>query len=97
VEFATNLQAQGWKETAGSLIGPRNAILKREPGAAKLTIMIQPADAGSQVKGFTEGLDWKTGGDAKLKPAATDDVEKVANDLIQKALKNVPKGVLDKP
>lgn len=36
-------------------MGKRNAILHREQGGAKLTIMIQPSGAGSVVKIFTEG------------------------------------------
>jgi hypothetical protein len=64
-EFSANLKQQGWKDGTGSLMGKQNAILKREQGDAKLTIMIQPAGAGSVVKIFTEGLDWSGGGDAK--------------------------------
>src|SRR5688500_19800040 len=75
-EFSANLKQQGWKEGAGSLMGKQNAILNREQGDAKLTIMIQPAGAGagaggksgagggSVVKIFTEGLEWNGSGDA---------------------------------
>ena len=98
-EFSANLKQQGWKDGAGSLIGKKNAILKREQGEAKLTIMVQPAAAGSVVKVFTEGLDW-SGGDG-AKPAAAkkaaddddgDDIEAQAQKLIKDALKNLPKG-----
>lgn len=57
-EFAAKLKDQGWKDGPGSVKGPRNAILQRVQGDAKLTIMIQPAGTGSSVKVFGEGLDW---------------------------------------
>lgn len=98
-EFSANLKQQGWKDSAGSLMGKQNAILRREQGDAKLTIMVQPAAAGSVVKIFTEGLDWSGGGDAtppasKKTPDApsADDVEKEAQKLLKDALKNLPKG-----
>jgi hypothetical protein len=97
-EFSANLKQQGWKDGAGSLMGKKNAILKREQGGAKLTIMIQPAAAGSVVKIFTEGLDWSGGDDATpataKKPAdgtSADDFEAQARKAIQDALKGVPK------
>ena len=97
-EFSANLKQQGWKDSAGSLMGKQNAILKREQGDAKLTIMIQPAAAGSVVKVFTEGLDWSGGDDAKpsvtKKPTddeASDDLEAEVNKLLKDALKNLPK------
>jgi hypothetical protein len=98
-EFSTKLKAQGWKDGAGSLMGKKNAILKREQGSAKLTIMVQPAAAGSVVKVFTEGLDWSGGDDgakppAKGKPTADDDnidIEKEATKLLNDALKNLPR------
>jgi hypothetical protein len=98
-EFSANLKQQGWKDSAGSLMGKQNAILNREQGDAKLTIMIQPAAAGSVVKIFTEGLDWSGGGDAT--PSASkkadddpsvDDVEAEAQKLLKDALKKLPKG-----
>ena len=97
-EFSANLKQQGWKDGAGNLMGKKNAILKREQGGAKLTIMIQPAAAGSMVRIFTEGLDWSGGDDAappaSKKPtdgAAGDDIEAQARKAIQDALKGVPK------
>ncbi len=97
-EFSANLKQQGWKDGSGSLVGKKNAILKREQGDAKLTIMVQPVAAGSVVKIFTEGLDWSAADAAK--PAAgnapkdndTDAIEKKAEKLLQDALKNLPKG-----
>ena len=99
-EFSAKLKQQGWKESGRDLMGKTNAILKREQGDAKLTIMIQPAAAGSVVKVFTEGLDW-SGGDegkpaAKSKPADDDDgddIEKEAEKLLKDALKKLPKGL----
>ncbi len=96
-EFSANLKQQGWKDGAGNLMGKKNAILKREQGGAKLTIMIQPAAAGSMVRIFTEGLDWSGGDDAapsapkKATDAAGDDAEAQARKAIQDALKGVPK------
>ncbi len=101
-EFSTKLKQQGWKESGRDLMGKTNAILKREQGDAKLTIMVQPTSAGSVVKVFTEGLDW-TGGDEgkppepKRKPkdeddADGDDIEKEAEKLLKDALKKIPKG-----
>lgn len=100
-EFAARLKQQGWKEGGASLMGKTNAILKRELGDAKLTIMIQPASTGSVVKIFTEGLDW-SGGGAESKPPApkkaaeddddAEDIEKEAQKLLKDALKSLPKG-----
>lgn len=99
-EFAANLKSQGWKDGKGSLMSAKNAILKREQGAANLTIMIQPAASGCAVKIFTEGLDWNAAGDdapsTSSKPAAAptaDDIEGKANKAIEDALKNLPKGL----
>ena len=98
-EFSANLKQQGWKDVAGGLVGKKNAILKREQGDAKLTIMIQPAAAGSEVKVFTEGLDW-SGGDGAKPPAAkkaaddeSDDIEAQAQKLLKDVLKKLPKGL----
>ncbi|MDZ4403680.1 hypothetical protein [Prosthecobacter sp.] len=97
-EFSASLKQQGWKDGAGSLMGKTNAILKRKQGEAELTIMIQPAAAGSVVKIFTEGLDWSSGGDA---PPATpkkttgdapgDDIEAQVQKALKDALKGLPK------
>jgi hypothetical protein len=99
-EFAANLKQQGWKDGPGNLMGKKNAILKREQGAAKLTIMIQPSAGGSVVKIFAEGLDWSSADDAgssapkKAKDTATGDaIEAEAQKRIQDALKNLPKGL----
>ena len=100
-EFSANLKQQGWKDGAGSLLGKKNAILKREQGEAKLTIMVQSAAAGSVVKVFTEGLDWSGGDGAKPSAAqkksaddeAGDDIEAQAQKLLKDALKSLPKGL----
>jgi hypothetical protein len=98
-DFSAKLKAQGWKESSGNLVGKKSAILRREQGDAKLTIMIQPAASGSSVKIFTEGLDW-SGGDESTPPAksvpkaaedAADAIEKDAQKLLNNVLKNLPK------
>ncbi len=96
-ELSASLKGQGWKETPGSLQGPRNAILKREQGTAKLTIMIQPASGGSTVKIFTEGLDWDDIETTHSTPAnnaadPVNDAQKEAQDAIKDALKGLPTG-----
>jgi hypothetical protein len=98
-EFSANLRQQGWKDAAGSLMGKQNAILRREQGEAKLTIMVQPAAAGSVVKIFAEGLDWSGSGDATPpapKKAAdapsVEEIEAEAQKAIKDALKGLPKG-----
>lgn len=97
-EFSANLKQKGWKDSAGSLMGKTNAILRREQGEAKLTIMVQPAGAGCVVKIFTEGLDWSGGSDtaapASKKAAGSvnvEDIEAQAQKLLNDALKNLPK------
>jgi hypothetical protein len=98
-EFSANLKQAGWKDGAGGVIGKQNAILKREQGDAKLTIMVQPAAPGSVVKIFTEGLDW-SGVDSTpattSKPAPApriEDVEAQARKALEDALKGLPKGL----
>lgn len=99
-ELSANLKQQGWKEGNGSLMGKQNAILKREQGDAKLTIMIQPAGKGSTVKIFTEGLDW-TGSEVPASTApkkeanepSIDDIEAEAQKALKDALKGLPKGL----
>ncbi len=97
-EFSAKLKKEGWKDGPGNLMGKTNAILKREKGDAKLTIMIQPAAKGSVVKIFTEGMDW-SGGDGEEKPSSTtkpadaDDIQNQADKLIKDALKSLPKGL----
>ncbi len=97
-EFSANLKKQGWKDGAGSLMGKKSAILMREQGAAKLTIMVQPAPSGSVVKMFTEGLDWSGGDDAppsaiqkSTGDSTADDIEAQVRKRINDALKNLPK------
>lgn len=99
-DFSKKLKAQGWQDGAGSLIGKNNAILKRKLNGADLTIMIQPEGGASNVKVFTQGLDWttvpaSTAGAATpaTKPATTpnvEDIEKEANKALQDALKGIP-------
>ena len=78
-------------------MGKKSAILHREQGGAKLTIMIHPTAAGSEVKIFTEGLDWSGGDDAGSSPpkkatdGAADAIEAEARKRIQDALKGLPK------
>lgn len=92
-EFSAALKQQGWKDGAGSLMGKKNAILKREQGEAKLTIMVQPADSGSVVKIFADGLDWSGGeADAPKPDKEGDDIEGQARKLLEDALKRIPKG-----
>jgi hypothetical protein len=100
-EMSANLDQQGWQKGAGNLETKANAILKREQGAAKLTIMIQPAGTGSTVKIFTEGMDWSdmeesaapatTGNTAKGIEDAAGAIEAEARKLLNDALKNLPK------
>jgi hypothetical protein len=98
-ELATSLKQQGWKDGGGSVMTRQNAILKREQGDARLTIMIQTAPAGSTVKFFTDGLDWS--GITEVSPAAprlpaaqptVKDIEAEANKALKDAFKNLPKG-----
>ena len=99
-EISSGLKKQGWKDGAGNLETKTNAILKREQGAAKLTLMIQPAGSGSTVKIFTEGLDWTDSAEAAPATAektakdienAADAIEADAQKLLNDALKNLPK------
>ncbi len=57
-ELAANLKAQGWTKDGSDLITAASSILKRKRGDAELTIFVKPADGGSQVQIFTEGLSW---------------------------------------
>ena len=57
-QLATALKAQGWANDGLDMVQPQSSILKRKRGAAKLTIFVKPADGGSQVQIFTEGLSW---------------------------------------
>jgi hypothetical protein len=91
--FSEKLAEQGWKESSGSLIGPKNAILRREHGEADLTIMIQPKGTGSVVKIFAKGLDWTGAEKSKKKAAPTDDLDNETKNLIEKALDGDESGV----
>jgi hypothetical protein len=57
-ELSTNLKAQGWANDGSDMVNPQSSILKRKRGEATLTIFVKPADGGSQVQMFTEGLSW---------------------------------------
>jgi len=57
-ELSANLKAQGWTKDGSDLITPASSILKRKRGDASLTIFVKPAEGGSQVQIFTEGLSW---------------------------------------
>ncbi|WP_050027963.1 hypothetical protein [Verrucomicrobium sp. BvORR034] len=99
-DFSKKLKAQGWQDGAGGLISKSNAILKRKLNGADLTIMIQPEGTGSNVKVFTQGLDWSktpastagAGSAPASKPATpnVEDIEKEANKALQDALKGIP-------
>jgi hypothetical protein len=100
-ELSARLKEQGWKDGVGGVKGPKNTILKREQGDAKLTIIIQQAPTGSLVKIFTEGLDWsgtestpntRPPAPGKSADAEAEDIEKQADKLLKDALKNLPKG-----
>ncbi len=97
-ELSAALKAQGWKDGTGGVKGPKNVILQRELGDAKLTIMIQSAPAGSVVKIFAEGLNWDGAGSAP--PAAASDaaaeidaIKKEAEKALKDAFKDLPKGL----
>ena len=97
-ELSAGLKQQGWKDGRGELKGPKNAILQRELGDAKLTIMIQPAPTGSTIKIFADGLNWD-GVESGQAPAASnpateiDAIQKEAEKAIKDAFKNLPKGL----
>ena len=96
-EFSASLKQQGWKDAAGSLVGPKNSILRREQGDAKLTIFVQPAAAGTTVKIMTEGLDW-SGADTATPPAPRKPGGATVDDAeaeVQKALKDAQKQLQD--
>ena len=57
-ELAANLKAQGWTTDGMDMVQPQSSILKRKRGEAELTIFVKPANGGSQVQIFTEGLSW---------------------------------------
>jgi hypothetical protein len=57
-ELAANLKAQGWTTDGMDMVQPQSSILRRKRGDATLTIFVKPANGGSQVQMFTEGLSW---------------------------------------
>ncbi len=57
-ELAANLKAQGWTSDGPDMVQPMSSILRRKRGEASLTIFVKPANGGSEVKIFTEGLAW---------------------------------------
>jgi hypothetical protein len=96
-ELSAALKQQGWKAGRGELKGPKSAILNRELGDAKLTIMINQAPAGSTVKIFADGLNWDGAESGQAPPANNpaaeiNAAEKEAEKALKDALKNVPKG-----
>lgn len=96
-EFSASLKQQGWKDSAGSLVGPKSSILRREQGDAKLTIFVQPAATGSVVKIMTEGLDW-SGAEGGALPASKKPGNPSATDAegeAQKAIKDAEKALQD--
>jgi hypothetical protein len=100
-DLAARLKQDGWKSGAGSLIGKTNTILHVTKGDAKVTLMIQASNPGCTVKIFSEGLDWSDlpESSAPEKKAAlsdrdeTHDLEKQANQLLDKALKKLQKSL----
>ena len=57
-ELSANLKAQGWTKDGSDLVTAASSILKRKRGDAELTIFVKPESGGSEVKIFTDGLDW---------------------------------------
>jgi len=57
-ELSANLKIQGWTKNGSDLVTAASSILKRKRGDAELTIFVKPADGGSQVQIFTDGLSW---------------------------------------
>jgi len=57
-ELSANLRVQGWTKNGSDLVTAASSILKRKRGDAELTIFVKPADGGSQVQIFTDGLSW---------------------------------------
>jgi hypothetical protein len=94
-EFSAKLKEQGWKDGTGSLMGKANVVLKRERDGASLTIMVQPAASGCDVKVFTEGLDWsdapKAGAATSTTPTDPSGIEAEVQKRLQEALKGLPK------
>ena len=56
--LCANLKAQCWTKDGSDLVTPASSILKRKRGDAELTIFVKPESGGSEVKIFTDGLDW---------------------------------------
>jgi len=57
-ELSANLKGQGWTKNGSDLVTAASSILKRKRRDAELTIFVKPADGGSQVQIFTDGLSW---------------------------------------
>lgn len=99
-DFSARLKQQGWKESAGSLKGKNNAMLKCKLNGAELTAMIQPAGKNCTVKVFTQGLDWSNppASTTAAKPVKSTDidldgVEAEAQKALNDALKLIPRGL----
>ncbi|MGH7937485.1 MAG: hypothetical protein ACREFG_03190 [Chthoniobacterales bacterium] len=58
-ELARNLKAQGWSSSGMDMVQPMSSVLRRKRGPATLTIFVKPANGGSAVSMFTEGLAWE--------------------------------------
>jgi len=58
-DLTKRLATQGWSKEDSDLVTPKSAILRRKRGEATLTIMLKPADTGSQGTVFATGLDWE--------------------------------------
>ena len=69
--FSAQLAAAGWTKVDSDLVG-KSAILKREQGAAELTIMIKPAETGSSIIVFAENMNW----DKPTRPEAVEEPKK---------------------
>jgi hypothetical protein len=55
-DLSKMLEAQAWAKKGADLSTPNSAILNRAKGQATLTIMVKPAESGSQVTIFSTGL-----------------------------------------
>jgi hypothetical protein len=92
-DFSAKLAGAGWKEAAGSLKSPSNAMMRWSKDGATLTIMIQPAPSGCSVKVMAQGLDWSDAPAGAPAPAGADEAagaEAEADRLIKDALKQIP-------
>jgi hypothetical protein len=62
------LEADGWKSDDSDLITPNSVILKREKGAANLTIFVKNEASGSKITIMSEGLSWEEKKKADVDP-----------------------------